>query len=186
MGTALRVLRSVAEMADAYFENHQMCCLSEDRLRLLIDDDQWHHPWFNGGGMKLLTFQARHFSWSPHTKVQEDAEASAVPGAVEDAVVAWLHVEARDEGDRSRAFKHTLKHIKWIANKRGLRTVVLHFFAHLGGDNSDPQFAKAFIEALRERLEATGYTVDVTPYGYFCSWTLDVYGDSLAKVFKSI
>ena len=100
--------------------------------------------------------------------------------------MVWLHVEAADQDDEARVFRHTLKHIKWIANKRDLRNVVLHFFAHLGGENATPEFAQRFIEKLGERLGQTGYTVKLTPFGYFCAWDLDVYGDSLAKVFKSI
>ena len=136
--------------------------------------------------MKILAFQARSFSWAPHSKGLPEAPEPEGPGAVEDAVVAFLHVEASDAADRARAFRHSLKHLKWLANKRGLRNIVLHFFAHLGGVNAEPAFAEAFIAELGERLSKTGYEVRVTPFGYFCSWSLDVYGDSMGKVFKSI
>ena len=136
--------------------------------------------------MKLLTFQARSFGWQPHVKTLAQGDDKPEGGRVEDAVVVWLHVEGSDMDDQSRVFRHTLKHIKWIANKKQLRTVVLHFFAHLGGAHAEPDFARALIERIGERLTETGYTVHLTPFGYFCAWELDVYGDSLAKVFKSI
>ena len=136
--------------------------------------------------MKLLTYQARHFRWQPFQKTVESAQEVSEGGSVDDAVVAWLHLEAKDADDEARVFRHTLKHVKWIANKRGFKNIVLHFFAHLGGDGGDPEHARAFIERLAERLSGTGYAVHTTPFGYFCSWQLDVYGDSLAKVFKSI
>ena len=99
--------------------------------------------------------------------------------------MAFLHIEQRDAGEaRARAFRKTLKHIKWIANKRDLKNVVLHSFTHLGGENAEADFAAAFLEELAQRLRNTGYDVRCTPFGYFCSWNLDVYGDSLAKVFK--
>jgi len=138
--------------------------------------------------MKLLTFQARHFAWQSFRRTLEDVPDVEVDERVEDAVVVFIHAEAQDEPDEGhrRAFKHTLKHIKWLANKRGLKTVVLHSFAHLGGDNAHPDYALRFIEQLAERLCNTGYDVSRTPFGYFCSWQIDVYGDSLAKVFKQI
>ena len=136
--------------------------------------------------MKLLTFQARRFSWTPHIKSLDEAEQVMEGNEVHDAVVVWIHVEVADVNDESRAFRHTLKHIKWIANKRKMRTIALHFFAHLGGDGADPEFARKFIERLGQRLSDTGYEVKLTPFGYFCAWELDVYGDSMAKVFKSI
>lgn len=139
--------------------------------------------------MKLLTFQARHFAWTPHTPGLPEAHAALVepdpqPGALTECVVAWLHVEASDAADEARAFKKTLKHIKWVANKRGLRAIALHVFAHLGGDNAEPAFARAFVERLAERLRGTGYAVETTPFGWFCGWQLDVYGESMAKVFR--
>ncbi len=136
--------------------------------------------------MRLLTFQARRFAWTPFTKTVDEAPEVQTGGEVTEAVVAWIHAEAADAEDRKRVFRHALKHIKWIANKRALKTVALHFFAHLGGTGSDPAFAQDFIEELAARLEKTGYTVAVTPFGYFCAWELDVYGDSLAKVYKTI
>lgn len=137
--------------------------------------------------MRLLTFQAKLFRWRTHEKTLEGADDADVQDESTDAVVAYLHIESRDEGDgRSRAFLQTLKHIKWIANKRSMRNVVLHSFTHLGGINADPTFAHHFMVELAERLRSTGYEVKITPFGYVCAWTLDVYGDSLAKVYKEI
>ena len=137
--------------------------------------------------MRLLTFQAKSFKFKTHSKTLDEVEEIDVEREVLDAVVAYMHIEARDEGDgRHRAFQQTLKHIKWIANKRGMKRVVLHSFTHLGGRNAEPDFAHAFMQELAERLSKTGYEVDITPFGYFCAWTLDVYGDSLAKVYKEI
>ena len=135
--------------------------------------------------MRVLTFQARSFAWQSFRKTVEEAPERDETDSLEEAVVAFLHIEQRDEGEaRARAFRKTLKHLKWVANKRSLRNVVLHSFAHLGGENADPEFARLFIEELAERLRTSDYDVKCTPFGYFCSWSIDVYGESLAKVFK--
>ncbi|MEZ4473780.1 MAG: threonyl-tRNA synthetase editing domain-containing protein [bacterium] len=136
--------------------------------------------------MRLLTFQARRFTWQPASQTLSDADPSPAPGAADDAVVAWLHVEARDATDEARVFRHVLKHLKWIANKRDLQAIVLHSFAHLGGETADPAFAHALLLRLAERLTETGYAVQITPFGWFCAWSLDVHGDSLAKVYKEV
>ena len=136
--------------------------------------------------MKLLCFQARRFRWKSYSRTLEDVEEVDVEDEVNDAVVVFLHAESRDEGDaaRPRVFRRTLKHVKWLANKRDLRTIVLHSFTHLGGENASSAFAQGFIAELAERLGSTGYDVRSTPFGYFCEWDLGVYGDSLAKVWK--
>ena len=73
--------------------------------------------------MKLLTFAAARFGWKTFSKTLDEVEDVDVSRDVEDAIVVFMHVESRDVEQESRAFKHTLKHIKWLANKRGWRRV---------------------------------------------------------------
>jgi hypothetical protein len=136
--------------------------------------------------MRLLMFQARRFWWKSFSKTLENAEDAAAEDVVEEAAVVFMQVEARDAGDREDTFRKTLKNIKWLANKRDFRHVVLHSFTHLGGENAAPEFAGELISELAERLRSTGYHVWITPFGYFNEWELSVYGESLAKVWKEI
>ena len=64
--------------------------------------------------------------------------------------------------------------------------MVLHSFTHLGGDTAEPGFAQPLIQSIADRLNQSGYHVQITPFGYFCEWDLSVYGESLAKVWKEI
>lgn len=136
--------------------------------------------------MRLLMFQARRFWWKSFVKTLENVEDVAVEEEVAEAVVVFMHVEAKDAAARDDVFRKTLKNIKWLANKRDLRRVVLHSFTHLGGENAEPEFAGALIAELADRLRATGYQVWVTPFGYFNEWELKVYGESLGKVWKEV
>jgi hypothetical protein len=109
-------------------------------------------------------------------------------GELSDALVVFLHAEESDaeEQRRDTVFRGTLKHIKWLANKRELKNVVIHSFTHLGGQTAEPDRANTFIHNLAVRLRDTGYNVAVTPFGYSCEWDLSVYGNSLAKVWREI
>ena len=138
--------------------------------------------------MKLLCFQAKRFRWKTHSKTLPEAPAQDVDQTVEATLVVFIHAEARDADEERKTSiqRQTLKHIKWLANKRKLNNIVLHSFAHLGGETAPPAYAEAFIITLAERLRETGYKVWITPFGYFCEWDLSVYGESLAKVWKEI
>jgi uncharacterized protein with HEPN domain len=136
--------------------------------------------------MKLLMFQARRFWWKTFSKTIESAPDLEEEREMRDAAVIFVHAEAEDVDRRSEVFTHTLKNIKWLANKRGMRNVVLHSFTHLSESSAPAEFASALLDELRTRLENAGYTVAVTPFGYFSEWDLAVYGESLAKVFKSL
>ncbi len=141
-----------------------------------------------GEPVKLLSFQAQRFAWRSHSKTLESASDERVDEEVSEAVVVFLHAEEKDSApeERERAFRHALKHVKWLANKRDMKNVVLHSFTHLGASSASSEFAEAFIQDLAARLRDTGYTVATTPFGWFCEWHLSVYGESLAKVWKEI
>jgi hypothetical protein len=136
--------------------------------------------------MKLLMFQAKRFRFRTFEKTLEQVPDLNLEEKIHEAAVIFLQAEARDEENLDSVFSKTLKNIKWLANKRGLRKVVLHSFTHLGGETAAPEFAQGFLERLAERLRGTGYEVWITPFGYVCEWDLSVYGESLAKVFKAL
>jgi threonyl-tRNA synthetase editing subunit len=138
--------------------------------------------------MKLLCFQAKRFRWKTHSKTLSEVSDQEGERAVEETVVVFVHAEVSDAAeDRSASvLRQSIKHIKWLANKRSLKSIVLHSFTHLGGDTALPAFAESFITTAAERLRENGYEVWTTPFGYFCEWDLSVYGASLAKVWKEI
>ena len=138
--------------------------------------------------MKLLCFQAKRFRWKTHSKTLPDVPDQDVEAEVAETLVAFIHAEASDEIEEKRisVLRQTLKHIKWLANKRAFKNIVIHSFTHLGGDTASPAGAEFIINALVERLRETDYQVWITPFGYFCEWDLNVYGESLAKVWKEI
>ena len=136
--------------------------------------------------MKLLMFQARRFWYQPFSKTLEQAEDASGEEEVPESAVIFVHAEAEDEQRRNRVLTKAIKNIKWLANKRGLKNIVLHSFTHLAGSKAPPEFAHDFLEEVAGRLRRTGYNVWLTPFGYVCEWELSVYGESLAKVFKEI
>ncbi len=138
--------------------------------------------------MKLLCFQAKNFRWKTYSKTLTEIADQDVDEQVADAVVIFVHAEKSDEeaGRKNAILRQTLKHIKWLANKRDIKNIVIHSFTHLGGETAAPDCAEAFINTVAQRLRETAYAVWTTPFGYFCEWDLSVYGDSLAKVWKEI
>lgn len=138
--------------------------------------------------MKLLCFQAKHFRWKTYSKTLVEVADQDVDEQVADAIVIFVHAEKSDEeaDKKPSVLRQTLKHIKWLANKRDFKNIVIHSFTHLGGETAAPDFAETLIKAVADRLRENTYTVWTTPFGYFCEWDLSVYGDSLAKVWKEI
>ena len=135
--------------------------------------------------MKLLMFQAQRFRFKSFLKTIANGIDREIEEDLQEVAVIFVHAEAEDEPRRDKLVATAVKNIKWLANKRGLRNVALHFFTHLSTSKADPEFAQALLEDVGKRLRNTGYSVWLTPFGYTCEWDLSVYGESLAKVFKS-
>ena len=135
--------------------------------------------------MKALLFLAHTFSFTPFAPSLPGVDAVDLPPGeqVDETVVAFVHCEDEDVDKRSSVMGRMHRQVKWLASKMDLHSVVLHSFTHLSASKSAPDFAEQFIEELAERLRRNGYRVSITPFGYTCSWTLSVYGESIAKVF---
>jgi len=136
--------------------------------------------------MKLVLFYAPSFWFKTFKKVLLQAPDQDAEETCEKAVVVFYQVEAEDVERRSRVLTKFMKNIKWLAGKFDSKTVVLHSFNHLSASKAPPEFAQAFVEDGRKRLEGSGYNVTITPFGYLNEWKLHVAGDSLAKVFKEL
>lgn len=136
--------------------------------------------------MKLLMFLSPRFSWRPHRRALPGAAAPVEEAVVEDCAVIFVHAEVQDSEQGGRLLTRFVKNVKWIANKRAAKTIVLHSFTHLSDSKAEPAFAEAFLADAAARLEAAGYRVRQTPFGYSCAWDLAVHGDTVAKVFKTL
>jgi len=136
--------------------------------------------------MKLLMFLSKQFTFCPFEKTLPEADDSSGEVQVSEAAVVFVHSEPQDETDSDGLETKFVKNVKWIAGKRGFKNVVLHSFTHLAEASASPQFAESFLQNAAARLRNTGYLVTLTPFGWVCEWDLSVYGESLAKVFKSL
>ncbi len=136
--------------------------------------------------MKLLMFLAKQFTFRPYEKILPEAGDGGSEVQVVDAAVVFVHSEPQDEATPAGLETKFVKNVKWIAGKRGFKNVVLHSFTHLAESSASPQFTVIFLQSAAERLRNTGYQVTLTPFGWVCEWDLSVYGESLAKVFKSL
>jgi hypothetical protein len=136
--------------------------------------------------MKLLMFLAREFAYRPYEKIYPAAGEGGDEVRTTGAVVVFVHSEPQDELGSEGLETKFVKNVKWLAGKRGYKNAVLHSFTHLAEASASPQFAEAFLEGAAARLRNTGYEVALTPFGWVGEWDLSVYGESLAKVFKSL
>ena len=135
--------------------------------------------------MKLLMLYTDRFAYKPADKTLEDQPDCHEPGEVLDTVVGLIHAEALDEENVSGVEKKLVKNLKWGARKNDTRRIVLHTFSHLAETKASPEFTKALLARIEERLSGSGYEVWQTPFGYFLDLDLQAPGRSTARIFTS-
>jgi len=136
--------------------------------------------------LKLILFYAPSFWFKTYRRVLEHVPDREQEARFEKVVVVFYQVEAEDVDRRSKVLTKFVKNIRWLAGKFESKTIVLHSFNHLSASKARAEFAGPLIDEARERLERSGYTVGMTPFGFLNEWKLHVAGDSLAKVFKEL
>ena len=77
-----------------------------------------------------------------------------------------------------------VKNIKWLAGKFSNTNVALHWFSHLATSKCSPEFAQQILVDAKVHLENTGFTTEITSFGYLHEFSLYVSGESLGRVFK--
>ena len=138
--------------------------------------------------MKLLVFLAESFDYRVSEAGSALAPETPEPSEdrVENAIVAFIQCEPRDEERGEAVLKQAVKYFRWFARKRGVTRLVLHSFAHLAEERSSPEFARDLLAELGVRLEAHDFEVHHTPFGWSLKWTMAVEGHGYAKTFKSL
>ena len=137
--------------------------------------------------MRLLIWHVDEFEAEPTERGRSpvaDAEPRAV--RVEDALVVFAAVEKKDEIEPEETAERAAAAIAQVAKQLGTRTVVVHSFAHLFVELSTPAIAQQVLMATQARLEADGYSVAQTAFGWFNKLAMRAKGHPLSRVARQV
>lgn len=127
------------------------------------------------------------FSYSPAIKNLENVSETTGGRSFSNAILAFIHVEQADEEyDLKSREKKLVNHLKWVARKNGIQSVILHSFAHLSDSKASAEFTKDLFDQAEKRLQNTGYQANQTPFGYFLDLQIKAPGFSLARIWASL
>lgn len=134
--------------------------------------------------MRLLIFYVDKFSFQTNKKGLETAEDLNISTSIEKAIVGFIHVEEKDEENRSSVETKLVKNLKWAARKNETIKIVLHSFNHLSESSASPEFTKELFDNVEQRLLNSEYETSQTPFGYFLNLDMQAPGKPLARIFK--
>ena len=133
--------------------------------------------------MRVMFWFCDTFAWTPTLKTL-DHVPDGVPGQVDQAVVAFIHVEPGDVEPGSSAETKLVKNAKWLARKWEVTSILLHSFTHLGEKKADADRAARLIAQAGQRLVKSGYDARQTAYGHYNDLSIQAQGHPLARIYK--
>ena len=134
--------------------------------------------------MRLLIFYVDKFSFETHHKGLESVPDLTLSGSIENAIIGFIHVEEKDEENKSYVETKLVKNLKWAARKNETSKIVLHSFNHLSESSASPEFTKVLFDSVEQRLISSEYETSQTPFGYFLNLDMQAPGKPLARIFK--
>ncbi len=137
--------------------------------------------------MKVLVMYVNEFSYQPAKKNLETAEDVTTGAKYENAILAFIQVEEKDEEkDVKSREKKLVNHIKWTSRKNDTKRVILHSFAHLSESKASVEFTKELFDLAEKRLQNADFETAQTPFGYFLDLKIDAPGYSLARIWADL
>jgi len=117
--------------------------------------------------LRMLIWHVDAFVAEP-TERGRSKVADETPQAVrvEEALVVFAASEKADEPEPDAVVERAIAAVIDVAQRLGEQAIVLHSFAHLFVELSSPATAKAILDRMQTDLEAQGYVVQQSAFGW--------------------
>ena len=117
--------------------------------------------------MRMLIWHVDAFAAEPTERGRSKlADETPQTVRVEEALVVFAASEKADEPEPDAVAERAVAAVIDVARRLGEQTVVLHSFAHLFVELSTPATAKAILDQMQSALEAQGYSVQQSAFGW--------------------
>jgi threonyl-tRNA synthetase len=137
--------------------------------------------------MRVLIWHVDMFAAEPEQRGRSKiADAAPQPVRIAEGLVVFAACERQDEGEPEAVATRATEAIVDIAGRLGARTVVLHSFSHLFVELSSPAVARTILDTVQRQLEARGYTVSQTAFGWFNRLEMRAKGHPLSRVARQV
>jgi hypothetical protein len=117
--------------------------------------------------MRLLIWHVDAFVAEPTERGRSKlADDTPQPVRVEEALVVFAASEKADEPEPDAVAERGVAAVIDVTRRLGEQTIVLHSVAHLFLELSTPATAKAILDRMQTTLEAQGYRIQQSAFGW--------------------
>ncbi len=118
------------------------------------------------------------------SKLIEEPQSKTVE--VEESLLILASVEKQDEINPEVASRKAVEEITKLSRQLKVDTVVIHPFAHLFAEMSNPETALNVMRLIERELGQQGFKVVRTPFGWFNTLELKAKGHPLSRVARTV
>ena len=137
--------------------------------------------------MRMLIWHVDSFAAEPTERGRSKlADETPQTVRVEEALVVFAASEKADEPGPDAVAERAVAAVIDVAKRLGEQTIVLHSFAHLFVELSTPATAKAILDQMQTTLEAQGYNVQQSAFGWFNRLEMRAKGHPLSRVARQV
>ena len=137
--------------------------------------------------MRMLIWHVDSFAAEPAERGRSKlADETPQTVRVEEALVVFAASEKADEPEPDAVAGRAVAAVVDVARRLGEQTIVLHSFAHLFVELSTPATAKAILDKMQAALEARGYGVRQSAFGWFNRLEMRAKGHPLSRVARQV
>jgi hypothetical protein len=138
--------------------------------------------------MRMLIWHVDSFAAEPTERGRSSvADAEPQKVHVDNAVVVFAAAEEKDEADAQEVATRATAAIEKTAKQLSVQTIVLHSFAHLFVEKlAAPAIAQQILTETQAKLEADGYSVSQTAFGWFNRLEMRAKGHPLSRVARQV
>ena len=137
--------------------------------------------------MRLLIWHVDSLTAEPTERGRSKiADTEPRAASITDGLVVFAAVEKTDEPEPDAVAARAAQAIAEVARQLGAHDILLHSFAHLFVELSTPATARDVLNATQRLLEADGYTVSQSAFGWFNRLEMRAKGHPLSRVARQV
>ena len=136
--------------------------------------------------MRLLLIHSDYIEYEAKKKTKMAEEEAVLADSQAEALTVFCAVESVDEDDPESVIMQAVAEVDKVADQVNVDNIVIYPYAHLSSDLSSPEFAVKVLRALKDELEAEGFSVKRAPFGWYKAFKLSCKGHPLSELSKTI
>ena len=139
--------------------------------------------------MRILFIHADKFSYIAKEKALKEAEdlnENSKSYSTSEVLVVFCAVEKVDEKNPEQIVERAVDTIKDVAETVKAENIIIYPYAHLSSELASPSNAKKILKALEETLSKVNFNVNLAPFGWYKSFSIECKGHPLSELSRTI